>query len=273
MLATFAAFATCAACFSTSQPRVRMASSEVRALRAFPTDAWDGLLHQVVDGEGHVDYAAVRANRNTLDRYLAAVADAGPTARPDLFPDSNARLAFAINAYNATVFRNVIDREPIRKIDDELANFFYFTEFVIDGTDRSLKTYEDDVVREGFKDPRAHFALNCASASCPQLPAEAFRAERLDEQLDREARKFCNQERNVKVVGTRLILSQIFEWFEDDFTSFETRNGNADGSVIDFINRWRAPDAQLPETLTIEHVPYDWTINAQHAPGVTPTSK
>jgi hypothetical protein len=263
----------CTGCFSTSQPTVRLTPDEVRGLQSFPVEIWDDLLRAVVDDEGRVDYAAVRQRRHALDAFLAAVADAGPRARPDLFPDDAAKLAFAINAYNALVFRNVVDRPPLRRIDESLANFFYFTRFVIDGEEYSLKTYEDDVVRAVFRDPRVHFALNCASRGCPRLPAEAFRGAILEAQLDREARKFCNESRNVRVQGGKVYLSKIFEWYEDDFTSFEERNGNPNGSVIDYINRWRDATARIDESLPIEHVPYDWTINARAAPGATPSSK
>jgi hypothetical protein len=263
----------CTGCFSTSQPSVRLTPDQVRGFQAFPVDTWDELLRAVVDVEGRAHYAAVRERRRALDAYLAAVADAGPRARPDLFPDDAAKLAFAINAYNALVFRNVIDRPPMRRVDESLANIFYFTRFVIDGEEYSLKTYEDDVVRAVFRDPRAHFALNCASAGCPRSPAEAFRGETLEAQLDREARRFCNEPRNVRVEGGKVYLSQIFEWYEDDFTSFEECHGNAGGSVIDYVNRWRDAGARIDERLPVEHIPYDWAINAQGAAGATPSSK
>jgi hypothetical protein len=265
--------AMCASCFSTAQPRVRLSQNEAAALTVFPFDLWDEIVRAVVNDRGEVNYVALRRDPARLDRFIAAVADAGPRRRPDLFATQGARLAFAINAYNATVFRNVINRPPYT-VNTAINNFFYFTKFVIDGQEINLKNYEDEHVREAFHDPRVHFALNCASVGCPWLPNEAFRPERIEEQLDREARRFCTQERNVRVdtAARKVVLSQIFEWYADDFRGYETSHGNPNGTQIHYINRWRPADAQVPTDFSIEFTPYDWTLNAQPASGQSPTS-
>jgi hypothetical protein len=101
-----------------------------------------------------------------------------------------------------------------------------------------------------------HFALNCASGGCPQLPPYAFTPKALDEQLNREARKFVSEKRNVDLdgPGRRLKLSHIFDWYKEDF-------GKADDKVIAWINNFRAADAKLPTDVKIDYVDYDWTLN------------
>ncbi len=260
----------------TARPRASLTRAEVSAARAFPFDAYDRLLREYVDagGEGRVDYRRLRRSRGELDRILAFVAQAGPASRPDLYPTEDHRKAFFIAAYNATVWRNVIDRPPLRSLDGARLSFFYSTRFVIDGAETNLKDLEDDRVRAAFRDARVHFALNCASGGCPRLPNEAFTPARIEAQLDREARRFCNEARNVRVdvAARRVVLSKIFDWYEGDFAEYERARGRADGDRVTFINRYRAADAQISRDFALEFVDYDWTINAQRAPGQTPSS-
>lgn len=248
-------------CFSTAQPRVRLGDGAAAELTEFPFARFDALVQRVVNEEGLVDYHALRSDPEELDAFLAYVAEAGPTQRPELFPAEAHRLAFAINAYNATVMRNVINREPLHTIDSVLSNFFYFTRFVIDGEETNLKNYEDDQIRAVFGDPRVHFALNCASESCPRLPSEGFMPERLEEQLNRETREFIGDDRNVRYTpgDDKVGLSQIFEWYADDFLSADHP------TVLDFLNSHRPEGAQIPEGTAIEYIPYDWTVNSQHS--------
>jgi hypothetical protein len=258
--------ALCSGCFSTAEPTVRLTPEQVRATREFPFGMFDQILRAHVDDQGRVNYTALRRDPSRLDLYLAHVGQVGPTTRPDLFPTDAHKLAFAINAYNATVMRNVINRPPtLQRVDESLADFFYFTEFVIDGEEINLKNYEDDRVRAVFHDPRAHFALNCASGGCPHLPAEAFMPATLNDQLDRETREFVTQTRNVEVLADqrKVRLSQIFEWYADDFLEYERAHEAPNGNQITYINRYRPADQQIPPEYTIEFIPYDWTLNRQ----------
>lgn len=145
---------------------------------------------------------------------------------------------------------------------------------MIDGAEINLQYLEDQRVRAAFHDARLHFALNCASAGCPPLPNEAFTPERLDARLDRETQRFCNEARNVRVdpAARRVVLSQIFEWYAQDFVETERSRGRADGDRITFINRYRAEGDQIPRGYTVDFVDYDWTLNAQRAPGQAPSS-
>ena len=244
-----------AACQHTEAPRRRLSAAQVRDATGFPYAAYGALLAAHVDDEGRVDYAGLRRDRGRLDHVLAYVAQVGPTARPDLYPTGNARKAFFLAAYNANVWRGVVDRPPLRSLDGVRVSFFYATRFVVDGAETNLRDLENDRVRAGFRDARVHFALNCASLGCPRLPREAFTPERVDAQLDREARRFCAESRNVRVdvARRRVVLSKIFDWYADDFA----------GGVVPFINRYRARDAQVPVGWAVEFVDYDWRLNGR----------
>ncbi|MFO0604822.1 MAG: DUF547 domain-containing protein [Polyangiales bacterium] len=244
-----------AACQHTEPPRRRLSTAEVRGATGFPYAAYGALLAAYVDGDGRVDYAGLRRDRGRLDRVLAYVVQVGPSARPDLYPTDDARKAFFLTAYNANVWRGVVDRPPLRTLDGVRVSFFYATRFVVDGAETNLRDLENDRVRAAFRDARVHFALNCASLGCPRLPREPFTPERLDAQLDREARRFCNEPRNVRVdaVRRRVVLSKIFDWYADDFA----------GGAVAFINRYRDRDAQVPGGWAVEFADYDWRLNGR----------
>jgi hypothetical protein len=119
----------------------------------------------------------------------------------------------------------------------------------------TLYKYENDVIRK-LNDARLHVALNCMSIGCPRLPREAFTAERVNEQLDREARRFYNEERNVKVDDTKRVLyvSEILKFYTKDFLAEAPSLGA-------YVNKYR--DNKVPEDYKVEFIPYDWTINRQ----------
>lgn len=235
----------------------------------FRHDDWARVLEQFVDQKGLVDYAALARDPADLDRYVERVGEMGPRTHPELFPDDDHRLAYYINAYNALVFRGVLDRGPEKTSvwRGLISGFSFFVRMKvrIEGRETNLKTLEDDLIREGFRDPRVHAALNCASLGCPRLPREPFLGVRLDEQLDREMRFFVSETRNVKVDRTRgsVMLSEIFDWFEDDFLDEERRRGNRDPRVIDFVNRFREKGARIPRDFKVSFIHYDKRINAR----------
>ena len=170
----------------------------------------DQVLRQVVDENGRVDYAALAGNTGDLERYYRLLATYSPDSHPQMFPTSRDRLAYWINAYNSATIKTVLNYYPIASVVDvrppmvfffmpEKSGFFLFQRQILGGREISLYGLENGIVRRRFIDPRYHFALNCASNSCPRLPAEAFEAQNLETQLERETRKFLSDERNFKI--------------------------------------------------------------------------
>jgi Protein of unknown function, DUF547 len=248
--------ATSSACFGgTIKPD---AAAGAAAPVPFPYAEWSALLAKYVDGKGRVDYNAI--DKAAFDKVFAAVAASSPKKTPDKYPSPSAQKAYYIDAYNVLVWKNVLTRLPkLKNVDSEKVSFFYFTKFLVGGDDINLYDLENKIIRPQFKDARVHFALNCASGGCPQLPRDAFTPEKVDEQLSREARKFCNEKRNVDFdpATKKVKLSHIFDWYKDDF-------GKEPAKVIAWINNYRAADAKLPTDAKIEYVDYDWTLNDVH---------
>ncbi len=243
---------------------------------SFSHGRWDRVLQQHVDSAGRVDYAGLAANPRELDAYFEQIAGFSPDSHPHLFRDRDARLAYWINAYNASVIKAVVEAYPISSVGDVgfgfwKIGFFVQQKIVVGGTSMSLYYLENSIVRERFRDARIHFALNCASASCPTLPNRAFQAATLQERLDQEARRFVAATRNVRVDHDRRViyLSSIFDWYESDFTDWPTPGLPRHPSLLDYISHYA--EAELQADLAragrydIRFDTYDWSLNDQAA--------
>lgn len=255
---------------ANSKPLLSPAPLPPEKPQQFPFEIWDRVVKAYVDDRGKVDYQALAQNRADLDLYLAYINAYSPSKNPEMFPTRQDQEAYYINAYNAFVFQNVLDKYPkiaeTKNIYKIIKPFFYETIFVYGGERNNLFDLENELIRPEFKDPRIHFALNCASESCPRLPNEAFTGAQLEAQLDREAREFMDDTRNVRVDGTTLFLSEIFKFYTEDFVNHEKTNGgtatSTSAALVSYINRYRAE--KLPATgLIVKFIPYNWTPNDQ----------
>jgi hypothetical protein len=221
-----------------------------------PQEAWASVLERYVDDQGRVDFQGVAADRGDLDTYVAWVARVSPASNPELFPTQADRNAYYLNSYNALAMYNVLDAgipetlEGVRKVP-----FFFIRRVQIGGERMSLYRYETDVIRPTGEE-RAHFALNCMAAGCPQLPREPFTAAALDAELDREAREFFAEERNLSVDPERGVvrISEILSFYTEDFLQDAP-------SLVAYVNRYRA--TPIPEGYGVEFIDYDWRINNQ----------
>jgi len=221
-------------------------------LKEFPYDDWAAVLSTHVDGDGRVDYAALHAQRGRLDQFVAMLGAVGPISTPALFPTKAHRLAYWINAYNACTMHQVWEHWPIDSVGDMKTEFFYWTEYVVDGEERSLYAIENDIVRKQFAEPRIHFALNCASAGCPRLPAEPFLPLTLEAQLARETKRFLDETRNVEMANGKLTLSKIFEWYAGDFMP----------TAKAWVAKRRAV-LKITHESNVQFRDYDWALNKQ----------
>jgi hypothetical protein len=221
-----------------------IASGFAPSLRAADaTDAeYAALLKKYVSPEG-VRYRAWKQNAAdlaALDRVVNGIAQ---SKRSDL--------AFYLNAYNAWILHEALEKYPTKSVKDALFTFFLTDRIVVGGERMSFNKLEKDVIRARFKEPRIHFALNCASRSCPPLASDPFTARRLDTQLDGLARGFVNSDRGVTQTGSTLELSKIFDWYNEDF-------GGPKGTLA-FINKHRA--TPLPSGAKVVYQNYNWNLN------------
>ena len=236
---------------------------------AFSHQDWTEVLQRFVDERGRVDYQGLARNRESFDRYIAAVERTGPATDPELFPSRDHELAYYINAYNALVFKGVLSRGPETKSvwSGGLISgygFFVGMDITIEGRRTHLKPLEDKVIRDRFEDPRVHAALNCASLGCPRLPRRAFEAEGLDAALDAAMTEFVIDPLNCEIDRQRQVvkLSKIFDWFAEDFVGSRE---NRDAALIEYINRFRPEADRIPTGYSVKFSKYDKRINAQQA--------
>ncbi len=231
------------------------------AAQSFDHSTWNRLLAAHVDSLGRVAYRDLQEkDLPALRQYMDALA----AAQPDPWPRDE-QLAFWINAYNAGIVWAVLQGESAESSAGR-ERLFKTWKFRVAGQERTPDEIEHEILRRRFNEPRIHFAIVCASASCPRLRAEAYVAAKLDSQLDAQARAFLRDPaRNIVDPATKTLrLSAVFDWFHEDFEK-------AAGSVPAFVARYADPAARewlLSGGAKVEHLDYDWTLNAQ--PGQRP---
>jgi hypothetical protein len=226
--------------------------------------AWTAILRRFVH-EGQVDYGGLlRDGQDRLSRYLQALAS---VCRDDYAHRTrDQRLAFWINAYNAYTVRLVLDNYPLSSIRSIglLPGAAFRTAFIASQLrDRplSLHAIEHEILRKEFSEPRIHFAIVCASESCPVLRSEAYRAAALDRQLDEQARRFIRDpSKNRFDAATRVLyLSSIFDWFREDF---ERGAGTLVGYVARYADEPTATSLRQPG-VRVKFLEYDWSLNGR----------
>ena len=213
---------------------------------------WSALLNKHVHN-GAVDYAAMRKDSKALDAYLAKLSANVPSASAS----QNEAMAFWINAYNAYTVKLIVDNPKVKSIQDLDKGKPWDRVWITLGSKKySLSQIENDILRK-MGDPRIHFAINCASRSCPTLLNEAYSFSTLDAQLDAQTRAFINSPSNNIITqsktgrgGTNVQVSHIFEWYAKDF-----------GDVPAFINKYAK--APIPANAKISYLTYDWSLNGK----------
>jgi Protein of unknown function, DUF547 len=222
---------------------------------------YDSLLRKYVNNDGFVDYKGFIKDSVQFNSYLDLLSKNHPN---DKNWSREERLAYWINAYNAFTIKLICKNYPIASIKDikkglPFVSDTWTIDFIkIEGKVYSLNNIEHNIIRPKFKEPRIHFAINCASYSCAPLRNEAFMADKLEAQLDDVAKKFINANsfRNKIVSSKKGELSKYFTWFAGDFKEKEP-------SVIAFINKYA--DIKLDENASIDYVDYNWNLNEQKA--------
>ena len=227
---------------------------------------WDELLKKYVSEEGNVNYKGFVADKTQLEQYLNLLS----TNRPSKDWTRDEQLAYWINAYNAFTVKLIVDHYPVKSIKD-IKNGIPFINsvwdikfFTIGGKKMTLNDIEHGIIRKEFKEPRIHFAVNCASFSCPVLLNEAFIASKLDAQLSKQTKIFLNDTRKNQISANKIVISKIFNWYSTDFTNkgFFSRlfgKKNRGRQFVQFI----APYVTEPinKDAKVEYMDYDWSLN------------
>ena len=211
--------------------------------------AYEELLKKYVKPTG-VEYKQWHSNsadKAALDKILS---DWSKVKTEDLSKAEKA--AFRINLYNAVMVDVVLDRYPLDSVTKIGKAFSIFDDAIIATPSGkiSLNQLEKKQLLKDFPDGRLHFAVNCASVSCPPLRAEAFVASKLEAQLDEQAKLFANSKHAVQVNGSTAKYSELFNWYKGDFKT--------DNPAI-YLNKFRTE--KLKTSLKVSWIKYDWGLN------------
>lgn len=200
--------------------------------------------------EGMVNYEGIQNDRSRINELYQQIGEMSLEGTSDA-----EKKAFYINAYNIATIYQVIENYPIQSPMD-VKGFFNQKKHTIAGELFTLNDLEKKKLLEPYQDPRIHFVLVCAAASCPPLADFAYQADKLDEQLDEKTRQALNSDDFIRVNDSqeKVELSKIFEWYKGDFTK-EAK------SPVAYINQYR--DEQIPKDYKVGYYEYDWSLNTQ----------
>ena len=226
---------------------------------------WTRLLHKFVDADGQVNYRAWKASdvdSQSLDAYLNLLS----TANPSMQASQEAKLAFWINAYNAVTIKGILRQYPTSSIRNHTAkllgyNIWHDLLLVVGQQKISLNDIEHKILRK-FGEPRIHFAIVCASHSCPRLLNEAYRASDLETQLVENSTTFFANSGNFQhdIKKRQFRLSSILSWFGSDFGPDQQTQLK---SIAPYLPTESAQRAARNNSVSVSYLKYDWSLNDQ----------
>ncbi|WP_179021945.1 DUF547 domain-containing protein [Winogradskyella forsetii] len=224
-------------------------TTEIIYTEAFDHSIFNALLKKHVSENGHVDYKDFKNDAKTLQIYI----DLLKTYQPKDSWSKEDKLAYWINAYNALtidlILRNYPSNYPTKSIKDIKdpwdQRLWQFGDKWL-----NLNAIEHDILRK-MDEPRIHFAIVCASVSCPKLQNDAFLASSLETQLTNATKEFLTDSSKNEISQNNLKLSKIFKWFKKDFEQ--------NGSLIDFLNQYTT--VAISESAEKSYKDYNWDLN------------
>lgn len=244
--------------------RVVAASQQV-SMDQIDHSVWDSLLKHYVDASGNVNYSAWKQSATdlkSLDAYLNSLSSANPNAPAT----EAAKLAFWINAYNAVTVHGILREYPTTSIRNHTAklvgyNIWKDLLLTVGGKPYSLNQMEHEVLRK-LGEPRVHFAIVCASRSCPRLLAEAYTKEKLGDRLTLNSQVFFANPENFRYDPARrsFQLSSILDWFGEDFGSTQAEQLR---TIAPYLPTREAYAAAIANSVSVSHLDYDWGLNDQ----------
>ncbi len=225
------------------------------AQQAPPHQQWDRLLNKHVNSSGMVNYKGFQKDKAALDAYLKILSDNAPQSGWS----ENDQKAYWINAYNAFTVSLILQKYPVKSIKDIAGKIYKINtpwdiKFInIGGKKYDLNNIEHGILRKKYDDARIHFALVCASISCPKLQQSAYTGSALNAQLDAAGKEFLNDNSKNKITTGKAQLSKYFSWYKGDFKQ--------NGSLVDFINKYST--TKINSSTKIDYLDYDWNLNEQ----------
>lgn len=206
---------------------------------------WSTALKEHVDEAGHVNYTKWKEDTTLLDDYITSLEENPPAE----FWSRNDSLAYFINAYNAVTVKLILDHYPLKSIR-KLITPWRFKRFELEREKISLNHIEHQILRK-MNEPRIHFAINCASASCPKLFNIAFYAHTMEEQLEEATTLFINDPLRNQLSKKEMAISRIFQWFASDFGTKKERHA--------FIRKYATQP--IDNNAKVRFLNYDWQLN------------
>lgn len=204
-------------------------------------------LAKYVNSEGWVDYKSWKSNDAGLRAYLQSATQIDPTRLTD-----NERKAFYINIYNAVTVSVILENYPLKSITDLDKPWDVKRIELKTKGNLSLNDIENNILRKEWSDPRIHFAINCASYSCPKLWNRLFEGKILDTQLNEATNEFLKDPLRNNLDSSKWIVSKVFDWFAVDFKSTV--------GVEEFIMK----HSSAPKPIKIDYLDYNWALNSQN---------
>ncbi|MEO8665922.1 MAG: DUF547 domain-containing protein [Ignavibacteria bacterium] len=218
----------------------------------------DAVLKKYVEN-GMVNYKGISED-NPLKEYFDLVSKFDPNS----ITDNTARLTFWINAYNAFTIKLITDYYPVKSIMDiekKAGENPWSISFInIGGEYYSLDEIEKDIIIPEFGECRIHYALVCAALSCPPLRSEAYTPEKLNEQLDEQAKLFLNDKTKnyLNKKGNTMNLSMIYNWYSSDFKEC---SGSVINHISQYVNEEDSEFIKKRKTKNLNYLKYSWKLN------------
>ena len=206
---------------------------------------WNRLLEKHVSDNGHVNYLGIKKDNAILKSYIIFLSKHMPNSNWT----KEEHLSYWINAYNAMTVDLILRHYPIKSIKD-IKDPWYQRLWKLGDKWYNLDDIEHQILRK-MEEPRIHFAIVCASVSCPKLLNEAYTASNLESQLTNATKDFINDSERNAVSENDLEISKIFQWFTKDFKQ--------DGSLINFLNKY--VDITISGKAKITFKDYNWDLN------------
>lgn len=209
---------------------------------------WNELLQKHVSDDGNVNYQSFKTDHKKLLDYIY-VLDLSYSHKSFESLSKEEKLAYWINAYNALTVDLIIRNYPVKSIKD-IKNPWKQRLWEFGKNNYNLDEIEHEILRN-MNEPRIHFAIVCASYSCPKLQNEAFTAEKLDTQLTKATKEFLADTNRNEISENSIKISKIFDWFSKDFTK--------NGSLIDFLNLYT--EVNISPNAKKRYKDYNWALN------------